>query len=154
MADQVIGRKMEIMAKRAVDHALKTYKVQLDFSEASIQKVESILTDIESTFPKGLMGRLFKKGPSEQEIENLCNMYGGYIGEIFRQNCGGNWDTNSDFTPGQKIPCMNIGVTIIFPPAKVFKRLSQGKGDDVWFYYQAMKAQLQQQAKKDAGGEA
>ncbi|TAN39401.1 MAG: hypothetical protein EPN25_11710 [Nitrospirae bacterium] len=154
MADQVIARKMEIMAKRAVDHALKTYKVELDFSETSIQKVESILTDIESTFPKGLVGRLFKKGPTEQEIESICNMYGGYIGEIFRQNLGGKWDTTDYFTPGHKIPCINIGLTTVFPPAKVAKRLSEGKGDDVWFYYQAMKAQLKQQAAKDAGGEA
>jgi hypothetical protein len=61
-------------------------------------------------------------------------------------NLGGEWGYNSDFTAGEKIICLNIGRATFFPPNKVFKRLSQGEEDNVWFYYQATKASLKSMA--------
>lgn len=71
MADQALNKKMEIQAKRAVDHALREYKVKLDYSDESIKNVEKILSEIESTIPTGLMGRLLKRGPSPEEVTKV-----------------------------------------------------------------------------------
>lgn len=149
MADQTPANRMESMAKRAIDHALRNHNIQLDRSEGSVQKVEHILTEFEKHIPRGVVGKLFKKAPSQIEVDRVCDMYGGYIGEIFRKNIGGEWiHEANEFTAGEKVYFLKIGEMTICPWAKVCKRVVNGKEDDVWFYYQAMKAQIQQMNSK------
>jgi hypothetical protein len=148
MENQTPAMRMELMAKRAIEHAHRNHNIQLDRSEVSVQQVENILTEFEKCIPRGLIGKLFKKAPSETEVNRICEIYGGYIGEIFRANLGGEWVHEANqFTSGEKVYFLKIGEMTICPWAKVCKRVENGKEDDVWFYYQALKAQIKQMNK-------
>lgn len=109
----------------------------LDFSEESIQTVEVILEMYHNSLPRRGMLKWIKKSPSDEEIAQVSKIWGGYIGEVIRKYIGGIWiiDNNTII--------LVIGDTQIFPPAKVYKRIKNGKEDNVWHYYQVLKQELE-----------
>lgn len=143
--DKILTRKMEARAKHAAEHALKHYTLRLDYSDEGIQKVETILGDIEQQIPKSALGRLLGKvlkKLSDEEVENLCDIYGAFIGEAFRAELGGYWYMGSPLEGLPVMPCLSLGDHTVFPTAKTWKRLYEGASDDVAFYYQTMKAAI------------
>ncbi len=69
-------------------------------------------------------------------------MLGGYIGEVFRAEFGGEWSLNQEIQPGNLVLELKIGETRMFPAAKVWKRLTSGDEDNLWSYYRVMKDML------------
>jgi hypothetical protein len=65
-------------------------------------------------------------------------MYGGYIGEVFRRVGGGEWSFDEEAGPGQNYVCLRNGDQRIWPPSKVYKRITNGSEDNVWFYSRAV----------------
>jgi hypothetical protein len=63
-----------------------------------------------------------------------------------KAGCGFNMRLHeaNEFTGGEKVYFLKIGEMTICPWGKVCKRVINGKEDDVWFYYQAMKSQIKQ----------
>jgi len=61
-------------------------------------------------------------------------MYGGYVGEVFRRTGGGEWTLDAESAPGQTAICLRKGDMKVWPPTKVFKRLTNGPEDNVWLY--------------------
>lgn len=137
---------MEAYALDAVDHARLKFDIDLDFSTKSIKQVEEILGRLHKGLPRGIT-RVFRRPPSEEVLDTICKMYGGYIGEVYRRNFGGTWDllTNAMGQKGQVIAFSSSQGDQFFPPSKVWKRLIDGAGDDVSFYFQV----LAQRAKGD-----
>lgn len=66
----------------------------------------------------------------------MSKIWGGYIGEVIRRKWGGNWSTENEAYPGELT--LKIFDNNIFPPSKVYKRLTNGSGDNIWFYYQVL----------------
>ncbi len=134
MSQPTINDMMVAYAEDAVDFARCNFAVDLDYSNQSIERIENIAARLYDTKPKGLLGRLFRKGPSDDQIQSICKMLGGYIGEVYRRSKGGDWAINQEFQA--------IGIladeTWIFPPAKVYKRLTNGAEDDLWVYFRVM----------------
>jgi hypothetical protein len=125
---------MAAYALDAVDHARSRFGVELDFTPASIEHVEAILAKLHSSIPRGLF-RLVKRGPSEDTLDQLCKMYGGYVGEVFRSQRGGTWRYDREVLPGHLVIALANGDSRIFPPSKVRKRLDNGPEDNVWSYF-------------------
>lgn len=125
---------MSAYAEDAVDFARQKFDASLDYSQASVEHVESIANQLFQARPKGIFGRLFKKGPSEEEIQIVCKMLGGYIGEVLRRSKGGEWAINQEFS-AIGIQC---GELWVFPPAKVHKRLTNGSEDNLWSYFRVV----------------
>jgi len=69
--------------------------------------------------PKGIK-KLFSKGPSEELIVQMSKVWGGYVGEVFRKNLGGEWEMSKSF---DNAIALRINSTEFFPPAKVNKGL-------------------------------
>jgi hypothetical protein len=135
--EPTVASMMAAFSQDAVSHAATLGK-DLDYTEASLAEVEEILGVLERDSPKG-MRRLFKKAPSQEEIETVCKMYGGYIGEVMRFEWGdGDWLIPED-GPFAGALVLNYGGSMTSPPAKVFTRLADGPGDDVYYYYQVLK---------------
>lgn len=127
---------MVAYAEDAVNMARVNFGATLDYSEASIETVEACLAKLYDTRPKGLFGKLFRRGPTADEIQTAALLFGGYIGELFWRHHGGEWLLAS--VPGSAEPIVTLpsaGGTQIWPTAKVYKRLIHGPGDDVWAYY-------------------
>lgn len=127
MTEPSPNEMMAAYAANAVNFAVSNFGIALDFSIASIEQVEVIANRLFHTRPKGFIAKLFRKEPSESDVQNVCKMLGGYIGEVYRRNKGGEWQINHDH---QAIGLLD-GETWIFPLAKVLKRITNGKKDDL-----------------------
>ena len=125
-----INDMMLAYAQDAVDYAKSRHNVDLNFSVSSIEAVEKIADQLFQARPRGLR-KLISHGPTEEEMDILCKMLGGYIGEVYRNQKGGDWALNDELSA--------IGVqrgdVWIFPPAKVHKRLTNGAEDNLWSYF-------------------
>lgn len=127
---------MVAYAEDAVAMAKVNFGMTLDYSEASIETVEACLAKLYDTRPKGLLRKLFRRGPTADEIRTVAMMFGGYIGEVFRRHHGGAWLLGP--APGAAEPVVTLqsaSGSQLWPTAKVYKRLLHGAEDDVWAYY-------------------
>ncbi len=127
---------MEAYAQDAVDHA-SSRGVSLDFSPESVRAVEGILARMYGERPRGwLKTRVLKLGPSPEQVWTFAKMYGGYVGEVLRRKGGGEWQIAAQPSPfaGSIVLCKDD--VSLPPPAKVYKRLTDGPEDDVWVYFQ------------------
>ena len=131
MATTTINDMMAAYAEDAVEFAEQRYAVHLDGSPESVEKVEALAEQLFRFTPRSRLGRLFKKGPSAEEVDTVCKMLGGYIGEAFRRVKGGDWAINEEFSALG----VQRGESWIFPPAKVHKRLTNGNEDNLWSYF-------------------
>ncbi|MBN2257698.1 MAG: hypothetical protein JW704_07730 [Anaerolineaceae bacterium] len=138
MSEVTITDMMQAYAQDAVDYAGNQFRVDLDFSENSLEQVEQILATLHNDLPKGALGKLFKGGPSQEQIRDMAKMWGGYVGEVIRQRWGGEWTTETAAHPGTVITLRVLGYDI-FPSAKVHKRLTNGSEDNIWHYYQVIR---------------
>ena len=115
----------------AVNFAQTNFRITLDFSVKSIAQIEIIANGLYYMRPKGFIARLFRKQPSEHDVETVSKMLGSYIGEVYRQNKGGEWQINHEH---QAIGLLD-GESWIFPLAKVYKRITNGKKDDLNLFF-------------------
>lgn len=122
---------MAAYAANAVNFAQSNFGVSLDFTVESMEQVEALANRLFHTRPKGFVAKLFRKQPSDNDVQDVCKMLGSYIGEVYRQNKGGEWQINHDL---QAIGLLD-GETWIFPLAKVLKRITNGKKDDLKAYF-------------------
>lgn len=122
---------MAAYAANAVNFAHSHFGISLDYTVESIEQVESLANRLFHTRPKGFIGKLFRKQPSENDVQNVCKMLGSYLGEVYRQHKGGEWQINQEH---QAIGLLD-GENWIFPLAKVLKRITNGKKDDFMVYF-------------------
>lgn len=132
-----VADMMAAYAQDAVDHAKAAAGMTLDYSPDSIKHVEGVLETLNAAMPRGL-SRIFRRGPSREDVATMARMYGGYIGEVVRRTAGGEWVFDTTIAPGETVISLRKGEQRIFPPAKVEKRLANGSEDNVWFYYQVL----------------
>lgn len=93
MLQQDLNTLMRETANDAVNAAKEACDITLDFSASSVAKVDSTIEHFIKTFPSQTL--------ENKAIFTLCNMYGAYVGEIFRQFAGGQWhyDTSAPGAP-------------------------------------------------------
>lgn len=118
----------------AVEQA-KELGVELDFSEESMKQLETILERYHASLPRGIK-KLFRKGPTEEQIHQVSMMWGAYLGEVMRKHLGGEWGMSKHFDNAIAFFWKDSEV---YPPAKVSKRIVGGDGDNVWVFYQVLK---------------
>lgn len=124
--------QMAVCAQEAVTIARDRYGTTLDFSEASVEALETLLAGMHTSLPKsGDPAR-----PSEQWIISIAFTFGAYLGEIFRKNVGGTWVKQNPKAPGS-LPALNVQGNILTPCRKVSKRILEGPGENVAFFYKA-----------------
>lgn len=83
--DPKIQRIAEAYALDARDFAERAFHITLDWSDASVEKVEVILDDLHR------QKQVMKPPPTEEQVVNFAKMLGSYIGEVFRRNHGAEW---------------------------------------------------------------
>jgi hypothetical protein len=138
--EPTVEKMMGAFSLDAVNHAA-TIGVVLDYTEESVDDVEAILARLEQSRPKGL-ARFFGKGPKESDLETMAKLYGGYIGEVMRFEWGGGDWIIPDEGPFKSSLVLKYDETLMSPPAKVYKRLTDGAEDNVAYYYQVFKERM------------
>jgi uncharacterized protein DUF3806 len=128
--DPEIQQIAEAYALDARDYAQRAFHITLDWSDASVEKVEVILDDLYR------QKQVMKSPPKEEQVVTFAKMLGGYVGEVFRRNHGAEWGMVK--LGGGSIPGLRATGTehLFWPMGKVQKRLENGPEDNVWHYYQ------------------
>jgi hypothetical protein len=131
MPAPTINAMMTAYAEDAVEFARDNFGISLDYSPSSMERIEFIADKLMRSRPRGFLGKLVGSGPSDAEIELLCKMFGGYVGEVYRRVKGGDWGIN----PAFQALGVQRGDAWIFPPAKVHMRLTNGTEDNLLSYF-------------------
>jgi len=133
MTEPSLNDTMEAHAADAVDYAATCHHIELDFSPNSIDAIEKIAGRLHDDLPRGFLGKIFNRGPSDFEFNTICKILGGYVGEVIRRERGGNWGHH------EGIIALQLGPDLwIFPVQKVFKRLKNGPEDNVASFYRVV----------------
>lgn len=116
-----LAEQMEADALEAMKLTRKHFVVELDFTPASIEQLESIIDDVEFTL---------RGGKSEENIELLTRVWGAYLGEVIRRHHNGEW-IEKDASPAVQIPN-----TTLSTHDQVRQRLTVGAGHNLVKYCQ------------------
>jgi len=134
---------MEAYAADAVRQA-PAFGARLDYSEASLQALDQILSRIRDEFPSP-PSNISSDDPAQKQIDAASRVWGGYFGETIRRLWGGEWGVET--YPGTTAPVVSVDVggAKIFPVMKVYRRLTQGDGENVWNFYQMVRERVSAQ---------
>jgi hypothetical protein len=127
-----LARWLSGQAQLAVKTAKTKWNTSLDFTPASLQAVENVLAqlhDVLETAPPA-------ERPTDQQIETAAKVWGVYVGEVLRRHIGGKWALS------EGVLQLEINTAQVYPLRKVQKRLVDGPGDAIPFYFQATKTLL------------
>ena len=83
MTREELTQLMVDSANNAVQTTLNEFKLELDGTPDSISKVDDVLLS--------WIGRYKDQALEDKAVFTLCNIYGAYIGEVFKQLVGGEW---------------------------------------------------------------
>jgi len=125
---------MEAYARDAVEYARAKLHKQLDYSGDSIQTLEAILEQYHAARAREV--RREKPSASPTTMDMICTLFGAYLGEAIRRNCGGEWELEPGTTPGHQTMSLRKGYAQTCPISKVLQRIMNGREDSVWFYFQ------------------
>lgn len=84
MSIQELTELMIDSAQNAVTTTQDEFNLTLDNTEQSLELVDEVIL--------GWLARYRDQALTENAIFTLCNIYGAYVGEIFRQKIGGQWN--------------------------------------------------------------
>ena len=142
MTYNTIEDMVQDFAQGAVDIA-RQFEITLDYSEDSLQQVESILAQLHNELRGGPPGVTSPQPkPPGDQMEMMCKMWGGYFGEVVRRRWGGEWTIET--YPGGNFATLTLTLPAgkIFPSIKVYRRLTEGEPDNLWKFYQTMRPKL------------
>ncbi|WP_133470904.1 hypothetical protein [Paraglaciecola marina] len=83
MTSAELAKLMLDSAQNAVTTTQEEFKLTLDFSEESINLVDDVIL--------AWLGRYKDQALEENAVFTICNIYGAYVGEIFKEKIGGDW---------------------------------------------------------------
>ena len=86
MQQQELNDLMQTAAADAITYAKDEHQITLDTSVDSLQQVDKVLTQLHD--------REQAQRHSAELVFTLCNIFGAYVGEVFKANVGGQWQHN------------------------------------------------------------
>ena len=128
--EEKIQQVAQAYALDAIDVAERNFNISLDWSDESVEQVESMLDELHQ--------QISVAKPSQDQIQTFSKMFGSYIGEVYRKNHDGEWgliESNGTHFPGMKTK--KTGTTF-WPWGRVLNRINNGSEDNVWHYYKVL----------------
>lgn len=135
-----ISDMMEQYAADAVRLAPE-FGVMLDYSEDSLEALERILDQLANRFQSSET-EARSEDSIAKELDSISRIWGGYFGETIRQLWGGEWGIET--YPGTIAPVISvdIGGAKLFPVMKIYRRLTKGQDENVWRFYETVRARV------------
>ena len=134
-----IVQVMQANADQAVRYAREQFKWELDYSPASLERVDKIIDVLHVELPKSLLARAVKGPAIDAEVWTMAKMWGAYVGETLRRQCGGRWRTTPTID-GRADLLFETPLGKYRPVEQVRRRLAEGKGDGVVAMYRELLA--------------
>ena len=112
---------MEAYAAEAVQVARKAHGIKLDYSEASVHQLESLLANLDAV--------------TDDRLEFTTKLWGSYFGEVLRRQYGATWAMT--VYPGSvlAVPTLEVRGSRLYPLTKVQRRLTMGAGESLTSFY-------------------
>jgi hypothetical protein len=91
MTQEELAQLMADSAQNAIETTMDEFDVTLDSSEKSVELIDGVILS--------WLDKYKEQALEENAVFTICNIYGAYLGEIFRKKVGGNWsydESNSD----------------------------------------------------------
>lgn len=126
-----LAEQMLTDALAAQKFTRKHFVTELDFTEKSVQELESQFDAVRYALRGGL---------TDDNLQNLTKLWGAYLGETLKRLGGGEWTTIQ--TDGRERLAVKVRESTIFPHEKVHARLTNGASENVWEYFQTMRPLL------------
>jgi hypothetical protein len=110
----------------AVAAASEVAGIELDYGVPSL-----VLVD-------GILARFHDEGLGPEQVGETVFSLGAYIGEVMIRSAGGSWVTvGADHPLGGGWPLVELpGDTLVNPLGKAFKRVENGEGDSIPYFYE------------------
>ena len=124
---------MQAFAEQAVRLG-REFKINLDYSEGSLEQVERLLARFHDELTSANPG---------SKLEEMSKIWGGYLGEVVRRRFGGEWSIEKYPAGDFLIVSLNVNGARLFPSMKVHKRLTEGSSENIWSFYQSVRAKLE-----------
>ncbi len=121
------------LAERAVKFARESFDVELDYSPDSAGQVESMLAKLSRPIRMRRVLRLIGRGISDEQVWKVAFAWGAYLGVVMQRACGGEWSL--DAAGGENLPVLVLGAQAFNPIRRVHARLTKGRDEDVWVYF-------------------
>ena len=83
MTQEEITQLMADSAQSAIETTMEEFGVTLDSSDKSVELIDDVILS--------WLGKYKDQALEENAVFTICNIYGAYLGEIFRKKVGGNW---------------------------------------------------------------
>ncbi|MFT5674904.1 MAG: hypothetical protein ACI808_000832 [Paraglaciecola sp.] len=83
MTQEEITQLMADSAQNAIETTMEEFGVTLDSSEKSVELIDDVILS--------WLDKYKDQALEENAVFTICNIYGAYLGEIFRKKVGGNW---------------------------------------------------------------
>lgn len=119
---------MRQVAKHAVTVGRAEHGLELDFSPASIERVENVLAELHN--------RHLQTPLPDREISRLALRWGAYIGEVMKLVRPAKWRRDSENAGAGAMPLIFDASNEAFPCSWVYKRIVDGPDDNVLFKFQ------------------
>lgn len=146
-----LSEQIKHLAQGAVVVARDTYRVHLDYSEESLKRLEYIFDALHRDSAPGFFTRIFRRKLTEEQINFAAMALGAYIGETVQKLYGGTW-SREKIAGDEDVVTLSVGDIKIFPLGKAYKRIVNGREDDIWFFYQVFTKDLPKIPVKEASG--
>ena len=133
VAYESIAQMMQASADKAVESASERFGFSLDYSEATLEQLETIVTNVAAEL---------STGDDKNKAEYETKLWGSYFGEVIRRRWEGNWDLATYPGSAVTVPAILVHEAQLFPLVKVYRRLSLGDAENLWLYYQKIRPRL------------
>ncbi len=134
-ADAKLAGTIVAQSQRAVQTAKLRFSESLDFSSESLEGVERIM----SVVHKQAIAAAPDQKLSDDQVTELSNLWGMYVGEVIRRYYGGQWSLVDG------VPDLTLGGRQASPLAKVRKRITGGPLDNLKYYFTSIMKVLSSQ---------
>lgn len=132
MKSTELNTLMRDTANDAVTIADEEFGIELDHSQNSISRVDDILLSAQEKNREASL--------DDSAIFTLCNVFGAYTGEVFRNTCGGEWRYDNS-NPDAPYVLLEIGSRSYSFAGICYERLINGTDVTVKQYYDNALAQ-------------
>lgn len=126
--------KMRRYAEDAMRYAHGSHNFRLDHSGRSIASIDAIADRIQQYVPRNRIAKWLRPGPTDEEIEHLCQMLGAYIGETYLRLKGGEWAVHEE----TGMPGIVRDGHWVFPVEKVRKRMRGSQDENLYRYFKVV----------------
>lgn len=136
---QMTSAELTVLMKDSAQNAITTteeeFNITLDFSEPSIEIIDDIILS--------WLGRYKDQALEANAVFTICNIYGAYVGEIFRNKVGGDWNYDESDPSAPYVVLSYAGKTYAFAGI-CYQRLVNDSQISIKSYYeQALANNLQ-----------